>query len=290
MRISVGLPFFNARTTLAPAIASVLNQSMTDFELILLDDGSTDDSRAVAQKALADPRVRLISDGVNRGLAARLNQLAILGQCRLLARMDADDVMHPDRLFLQRDFLLRSRADVVGSGAYIMDERMHVNRLRHPNRLRTRSDVLLNGGLIHPSCLGWTEWFRQNPYDEAYPRAEDLELWTRTVERSRFEALDTPLLFYRESRKPNLRAYRAAWRSARKVFRRYGRGALAAHLVAQKIVRTYAADLLYLMASYVPGATEALLDLRSSPISDDRRGEAEAILARAIRAAAFSLP
>jgi glycosyltransferase involved in cell wall biosynthesis len=285
MPVTVGLPFFNARTTLGAAIASVFHQSYEDWELLLVDDGSTDGSSAVAERAVRDPRVRLVSDGVNRGLAARLNQIAAMARHPLLARMDADDVMHPDRLRRQAERIEQSGADVVGSDAYIIDERARVVGIRRARPFSTRAEVLRRGGLIHPSCLGRTRWFRDHPYDGAYPRAEDLELWARTVEGSRFASIDLPLLFYREPRRPDLAAYRTTWRTERRILRRYGPGRLGRLEVAARTLATHGKALAYALASPFPSATRALLDRRCSPLPETERAEAEAVLASAVAGA-----
>ncbi|HEY8212136.1 MAG TPA: glycosyltransferase family A protein [Myxococcaceae bacterium] len=282
MQVTVGIPFFNARSTLGAAMASVLNQTFEDWELILVDDGSTDGSREVAREGLGDPRVRLLSDGANRGLVARLNQIAAAARAPLLARMDADDVMHPDRLRLQVELVRRTGAELVGSGAWVMDERLRVTGMRRPAPFRSRAEVLRQGGFVHPSCLGQTRWFRDHPYDGAFARAEDLELWARTVERSRFAFLDEPLLFYREPRRPNLAAFRASWRTERRIVRLYGPGALSAVEVAARTILTHVKALAYGLASPFPTATSALIARRSSPISEEERAGAEATLARAV--------
>src|SRR5512136_1054483 len=74
-RVTVGIPFYNAGQTLADAVRSVFAQTLTDWELILLDDGSTDRGLEFA-RSIDDPRVRVVSDGRNLRLAARLNQIA----------------------------------------------------------------------------------------------------------------------------------------------------------------------------------------------------------------------
>ena len=282
MQVTIGIPFLDARPTLGAAIASVLNQTFEDWELILVDDGSADGSREVAAEALGDPRVRLLSDGVNRGLVARLNQIAAAARAPLLARMDADDVMHPDRLRLQVELARHTGADLVGACAWVMDDHLRVTGMRRPAPFRTRADVLRRGGFVHPSCLGQTRWFRAHPYDGAFPRAEDLELWARTAGRSRFAFLDRPLLFYRESPRPNLAAYRATWRTERRILRQYGPGALGAPEVAARAALTHVKALAYGLASPFPAATRALLARRNAPISDAERAEAEAVLARAV--------
>ena len=102
--VTIGIPFLNARRYLEDAVRSVFAQTHGDWELLLIDDGSTDGSIAVVRH-LDDPRVRVLGDGSNRGLCARLNQIASLAQGTYLARMDADDLMHPERIERQLKFL-----------------------------------------------------------------------------------------------------------------------------------------------------------------------------------------
>ena len=82
---------------MSDAICSVLNQSYIDWELLLLDDGSTDESLNIA-KSFTDGRIKIISDGMNRGLIYRLNESINMARGKFYARMDADDIMHPDRI------------------------------------------------------------------------------------------------------------------------------------------------------------------------------------------------
>lgn len=118
MNLSVILPYFNAHETLDEAIGSVLSQSYKDFELILVDDGSIDHSGRIASRFAAnDKRVRLVNlphggvvQAMNAGMAAARGEF--------IARMDADDIMHRDRLQMQID-LLRKRKDIGLVGCHI---------------------------------------------------------------------------------------------------------------------------------------------------------------------------
>ena len=107
--VTIGIPFLNARRTLADAVRSVFAQTHGDWELLLVDDGSTDGSSDVVRQLL-DPRVRLLADGVTLGLCARLNQIAAAARGAYLARMDADDLMHPERIARQLEHLRPTRA------------------------------------------------------------------------------------------------------------------------------------------------------------------------------------
>src|SRR5690606_2619050 len=95
--ITVAIPFHDEQEHLASAVRSVLRQTCKDFELLLVDDGSRDASLSIA-RSFSDPRVAVVSDGRSRGLPARLNEIARRASADLVARMDADDVIHPTRL------------------------------------------------------------------------------------------------------------------------------------------------------------------------------------------------
>jgi glycosyltransferase involved in cell wall biosynthesis len=114
MQLSVILPVFNGGNYVVPAIQTVLSQSYGDFELLVVDDGSTDDAcRAVAQ--ISDARLRLVSRA-NRGLGFTLNELLHMARGEFVARMDADDLCYPDRLRKQVGYLWRERAVVMVGG------------------------------------------------------------------------------------------------------------------------------------------------------------------------------
>jgi glycosyltransferase involved in cell wall biosynthesis len=113
--VSVVLPVYNAQRYVAAALESVLGQSMSDLEVIAIDDGSSDGSLAEMERiAAADARVRLVSRP-NRGLVATLNEGVAAAGGEWIARMDADDVSLPERFATQLDFMQSARVDVCGS-------------------------------------------------------------------------------------------------------------------------------------------------------------------------------
>lgn len=221
--VTIGIPFLNARRYLADAMRSVFAQTHTKWELLLLDDGSTDGSLDVV-RPIDDPRVRVLSDGTNRGLCARLNQIANLAQGKYLARMDADDLMHPERIARQLDFLERNRnVDVVDTATYTVDDDLSPLGIRGERPLDCSPEsVLRHGLLIHPTIMGRTDWFRKHPYDAVYVRAEDRELWCRTCTTTTFTRLCEPLFFYREGLGGNLRNYLNTEVTVRHILRTYG--------------------------------------------------------------------
>ncbi|HRD54219.1 MAG TPA: glycosyltransferase family 2 protein, partial [Flavobacteriales bacterium] len=98
--VSVIMPAFNAAPYIASAITDVLASTFTDFELLVIDDGSTDDTAGIIE-SFHEPRIRLIRNGCNIGLTASLNKGLDAAQGRYIARMDADDRMHPERFAKQ---------------------------------------------------------------------------------------------------------------------------------------------------------------------------------------------
>lgn len=196
--VSIGIPFYNAEKYLAQAIFSVFNQTYQNWELILLDDGSTDTSLSVAGN-FTDSRIKIISDGKNKGLPYRLNQLSEITTGYYYVRMDADDIMHPNRLEQQINYLETNKdVDVIGSGYYAIDENNNIIGKYNANQnLYDIKSLLKKGGFVHPSIMGKTSWFKQNPYDSSMNRMEDFELWLRTIEHSSFYNMKEALLFYR---------------------------------------------------------------------------------------------
>ncbi|MGL4599268.1 MAG: glycosyltransferase family 2 protein, partial [Bacteroidia bacterium] len=104
-RVSILLPCYQAAQTLPATLASIANQGFTDFEVIAVNDGSTDETLAILKKQAAqDTRIRMF-DLPHRGIVAALNYGLQQATGNLIARMDADDEMHPDRLQMQVDYL-----------------------------------------------------------------------------------------------------------------------------------------------------------------------------------------
>jgi glycosyltransferase involved in cell wall biosynthesis len=193
------IPFYNPGVFFLPALQSVFAQTFTDWELLLLDDGGTDGSVEVASR-LQDRRVKVFADGANRGLSYRLNQGAQLASGEYLFRMDADDIMHPERLSQQLALLhASSQQTVVGTACYSIDRNSQVVGWR-PVSVIQRSGFAARYSFVHPTVAAATAWFRSNRYsmEYIYRRAEDAELWCRTASHTEFKWIDQPLLFYRE--------------------------------------------------------------------------------------------
>ena len=265
--VSIGIPFFNAGPTLADALRSVFAQTYKDWELLLVDDGSSDGSVEIA-RALRDSRVRLVSDGVNRRLPDRLNQIAALAQGKYLARMDADDLMHPERLEKEVRFLeANPRVDLVDTATFTLDENNELLGVRGDGPLNCdRRAILKSGLLIHPTVMGRTSWFRDNPYDARFIRAEDQELWVRTCSKTVFGRLQEPLFFYRESLAGNLQNYLRTQKTLRKIFHVYGPDLIGHTGTALHVARSYTKTWTYWMYTCV-GQQGRLIRARTRPLT-----------------------
>jgi glycosyltransferase involved in cell wall biosynthesis len=199
-RVSIGMAVLNCQATLAQAIQSILNQTFSDWELLVVDDGSSDETVRIA-RGYCDRRIRVFCDGSHRGLVARLNQAVDLSRGRYFARMDGDDVSYPQRLALQIEHLERhSEIALLGGAVMVLGRGGQILGTRE---CRTTHEHICRrpwGGLqlAHPTWMGQTEWFRKHPYRSEAVRCEDQDLLLRTYECSRFAALPEIVLGYRE--------------------------------------------------------------------------------------------
>lgn len=220
--VTIGIPFYNAEATLLDAVRSVFAQTHKDWQLILLDDGSTDGSLRLA-RSIKDPRVSVYSDGKNRRLGARLNQMTKLAKYDFIARMDADDLMSPIRLERQLELLVsRPEADFVSTGVCSLSDDAQPVGIRGPavdHSITARGLLSGNSGIVHASIVGRRAWFERNPYKENLGRSEDANLWVRAFSKKDLSVIfmTDAYYFYREdqsvSRSKLLMAYKEARRT-----------------------------------------------------------------------------
>lgn len=277
--VTIGIPFLNARRWLADAVRSVFAQTHDDWELVLIDDGSTDGSIDVVRH-LDDPRVRVLSDGSSRGLCARLNQIASLAQGAYLARMDADDLMHPERIERQLRFMRANPdIDLSDTATFTVGDDLTPLGIRGDRPLDARPEAVLRQGLlVHPTVMGRAAWFRSNPYDAVYVRAEDRELWVRTCTATRFGRLCEPLFFYREGLGGNLRNYLRTEGTVREVLRRYGPPLVGAWRTRVLVMRSRLKSIAY-RGGTVLGLQGRLITRRNRPLESAQVEDARRMLA-----------
>jgi glycosyltransferase involved in cell wall biosynthesis len=201
--ISVVLPVHNCRPYLADAILSIRTQTLADFELIVVDDGSTDGSaRIIDDAARADARLRVIRRP-NTGIVGALNEGIAAARGEFIARMDGDDLAEPARFAEQAAFLQSHVGCVaVGSAAWLIDADGDViDRYAPPlGHADIEAQLLLgNGGaLIHPAVMARRAAVNAvGGYRPDCDRAEDLDLFLRLGRHGLLSNLATPLLRYR---------------------------------------------------------------------------------------------
>jgi glycosyltransferase involved in cell wall biosynthesis len=186
--ISILLPVRNCVSTLGECLVSIQNQTLDNHELIVVDDHSSDASAAIVQSyAGNDPRIRLFNNP-GRGLVAALNHGLGLASCRFVARMDGDDIMLPQRLQLQYEYMLQ-HPDITALGSFARLFPEHAIQdgfreyMRWQNSCITPRDIAdeiyIESPLVHPSIM-----FRQDAVMElggyrAGPFPEDYDLWLR---------------------------------------------------------------------------------------------------------------
>jgi GT2 family glycosyltransferase len=199
--ISVVMPVYNAGRFLAPALDSVLAQTFFDFELIAIDDGSTDDSgKVLADFAARDPRVRIFSQE-NQGIVATLNRALALARAPLVARMDADDICRADRFAKQLAYMQHHPEIAAISGAMdVIDESGTYLRTDAFPTLPDAidSELLHRNCVCHPAVMARTEVLRSlGGYRRSVQYAEDYDLWLRISEVGRVANLPDVLLSHR---------------------------------------------------------------------------------------------
>ena len=200
--VSVIMSMRDSAATIDAAIRSIIWQTFTDWELILIDDGSRDDGAARAAR-FADSRIRIVLHLESRGPACRRNEAIDLARGEFIAVMDADDICYPERLAVQVSALRSDPGiDVLATKAVLFRRQGEVLGLMRAPTTHEEIVAYPYRGFpsTHPTWCGRAAWFRKNRYDEGLRVAEDQELLLRTAACSRFATVDKILLGYRKER------------------------------------------------------------------------------------------
>ncbi len=195
--ISVLLPVYNSEKYISEAIQSILHQTYTNFELIILDDGSTDNTLSIVGN-FDDKRISIFKSVKNFGIVYQLNKGIDNSNGEFIARMDADDISYPDRFHKQIEFLnINPQIDVIGSFAKKFGEDFGLMEYKY-NRPEQIS-FLLNFYcyMLHPTVIMRKRIFSKFKYSSDYPLAEDYGLWCQVNNGSNLYILDEVLLDYR---------------------------------------------------------------------------------------------
>ena len=191
--ISVIMPVYNAERHLNDAVCSILTQTFQDFELLIIDDGSTEQSLPILY-SFKDPRIQILTNETNRGTYPTRNRGLQLAKGKYIAVMDADDIALPDRLLTQYNYM-EKHTDVCVIGAGTM---FWPYSDMQPNADSIRAVLLLNNCFIHSSLFIRKELMTSlGGYDERFTYAADYDLVCRIALKGKLEILQQPFVQYR---------------------------------------------------------------------------------------------
>jgi len=214
--VSVVSAFYNTGPLILDMIRSIMAQTWTDWELVLINDGSTDETLKIAQ-SVDDPRIRIFSNDRNRGRAYSLNRGTREARGKYIARMDSDDICSPTRLEKEVRLLESNPAlDAVSTGVIYLDKNDNptgdmVCPTDHEAICATPWRTI---HLVHGAMMARKEYFLKTPYREDIPIAIDFNMFFRSYHYSRFGNVPEPLYYYRLDGSFNLKKQYASRRVA----------------------------------------------------------------------------
>jgi glycosyltransferase involved in cell wall biosynthesis len=220
--ISVVMATFNDGLYISEAIDSILSQSFTDFEFIIINDGSSDNTlEIINQFAIIDPRIRVISRE-NQGLAISLNEGIAYASGQWIARMDADDISHPLRFERQLAWLDTHDADVCGTWIQLFGQRNQLKKYHQEDYL-IKKELLFGSPIGHATVLMRRSKARQLQYDAQFDRAEDYDFFEKAaIAGWKFTNIPDLLYFYRfHPKQTSTVLYQEQQRVSQQVRRRY---------------------------------------------------------------------
>jgi glycosyltransferase involved in cell wall biosynthesis len=196
--VTVLMPVYNAERFLSEAMDSILQQTFTDFEFLIVDDGSTDRSLEIIN-SYTDPRIRLIQNAANLGITASLNKGINLARANLIARMDADDISYAERLRKQYEYFIRHPDCVLLSTlARVITEDKQTLYIDKTNSNYFYYNLTFCSPIYHPSVM-YRKTAVQDVGMYTVPYSEDFELFWRLSRKYKIYNLPEVLLDYRNS-------------------------------------------------------------------------------------------
>ena len=199
-KVSILLPVYNAEKYLSACLESLLTQTFQDFEIIAINDASSDSSLCILEAyANKDPRIKIYCNESNLKISATLNKGLKIASAPLIARMDADDIAFSQRIERQYCFMKSyPEVTVSGTGIQVFGTDVIWNVPESNNEIR--ATLFFNSPILHPTAIYRKEFIiNYGGYSENAPYAEDYDLWHRlsTNKNIIFANINTPLLYYR---------------------------------------------------------------------------------------------
>ncbi len=201
--VSVLMPCYNVELYVEEALSSIINQSYTQLEIIVINDCSTDSTLSILNKlAVKDSRIKVVSNETNLKLIDTLNLGVGLCTGDYIARMDADDISFPDRIAKQVSFLEKNKDyDVVSTQLYTFKTGSKRKNLYHnpENFEELKAYLLFRSGICHPAVMIRRTLFteRNLSFEKEYLYVEDYALWVKASYITKLANLSEPLLYYR---------------------------------------------------------------------------------------------
>lgn len=208
--ISVIMAVYNAEQFVSDTIVSLQNQTFTEFEVIIIDDASTDSTYSILNR-ITDSRFIVMRNESNCGLTVNLNKALKIARGKYIARIDGDDICTVDRLMIQYNYMENHPyVDILGSNAYLIDANNKIVGVSDEELTNAgiKEKILLLNPFIHPTVMAKADVLKDNLYNENYRTCQDYELWSRLQNKYTYETLKKPTIFYRLN-------YEGATRSAK---------------------------------------------------------------------------
>ncbi len=201
--VSVIIPCYNAAFFLKEALDSIVKQTYKSLEILIIDDGSTDNSLSICNEySNTDDRIQVIENKSNIGLVRTLNKGISIAKGQYIARMDADDISHLNRIEKQIEYLSQhTNISVLGCNALSIDMNSKVTKKSSSIYCESQTisfSAFFTQALIHGSVLAKANVLKENLYDINFKHSEDFELWLRLISKNHQIAnIDEVLYYYR---------------------------------------------------------------------------------------------
>jgi glycosyltransferase involved in cell wall biosynthesis len=198
--VTILLPFVSVNSFLSEAVHSILYQDYSNFQLLLLDNQPLKDA---IDLPINDPRAKVVDCRSSKSLSEVLNQGIKLSSGDYIARMDSDDISLPTRIRQQVKFLeCNQEVGIVGTGVHVISEKGHLldTKLQPATHNEILEKLTNKNPFFHPTVMFRTKVLANvdGPYNRAFIRSQDFELWTRLLCVTKGANIQEPLLCYRE--------------------------------------------------------------------------------------------
>ena len=213
--VSILMPVYNTALYLREAMDSILSQTFTDFELIVLDDCSPDDAESILD-SYTDPRIVRYKGEKNEGLSNVLNVGIGMARGKYIARMDSDDISLPERLQVQVDYLeIHTDVDLASAGMQLFGAKKDI-WIQEQNPEKLKIIALFHTPVLHASSMWRKESFEKYGlrYRQEMVPAEDYDLWTRALVKG-LKLVNMPNVLYKYRMHPNQATLRTDKTSAK---------------------------------------------------------------------------